>query len=382
MSAFFTQLAEFAPDVGATLLVRGSAILLAAVLLVRLLARASAATRYGVWSLAFVVLAALPLAAGALPRWTVTAPLAGPPVRHAVHPSADPPPPAPTASTAVSHAVSHPVTAAPVRARSQTSPALGLAVLAWMAGAALLLARLATHTLLAAGLVRRATPVRPGRVATMLRELGRPSGRVVLSDETVVPLVAGLRRPTVVLPCGAVAWPSELLRSVLAHEMAHVERRDYAMHLVTRIGVALYWPNPLVWLGARRMAAERERSCDDRALEVNAPQAYASHLVEVAVLLSGGGTLSAPLAMAGRRALQERIQSIIAFGVNRRPLSRARLFLGAVVLAAVAVPVTLIATRRAPAPDPYLMTALQDPDVPVRLRAAWGLGEFESRADN
>ena len=66
---------------------------------------------------------------------------------------------------------------------------------------------------------------------------------------------------------------------------------------------ALYWFNPLVWLAARRMVAERERACDDIVLRHGAkPADYAEQVLEISAGLStgwlagsGGIAMAAPL---------------------------------------------------------------------------------------
>lgn len=385
MSGFVTQFAELAPSLGATLMLRGSAIVLTAMLIARLLAAASAAARYAAWALAFIALAVIPLGMEMLPRLTVTSPVSGAPIPHAAV--------SPAANVRVGGTLklansipamrSEAVAAGP-EAGPWPAPgdlALAVAVLLWLSGVAALLIRLAIHVTRAAGVVRRASMVHGDSIAAVLRELSHPSAGVRLSDETPAPFVSGIRRQTVVLPAGAQSWSPNLLRSVLLHEFAHVDRRDQAMHLATRILLALYWPNPLAWLGARHLAAEQETACDDRALRGSPAQVYAGHLVDLAEMLRGADAAPAgALAMTGRHALSERVRSILSSQTDRRPLSRSRWLIGGVLLALVAGPVAALHVRQAPAPDPHLFAALRDPDFTLRQRAAWGLGEIESRS--
>ena len=374
-------LAELAPTLATTLLVRGTAILLTALLLARLLARASAATRYGVWALAILALAGAPAAMPVLPQWTRTWPVPGAAVQHAVL-SLDAENAAGNASAADRHQV------APIENTTQSletglresgSGALAAAVIVWLFGVGGLLTRLAIHARLAAGIVRRGRTIPSAKIADILRGMDRPSVRIVLSAETPVPLVSWFRQHTIALPAAAESWPHEMLQSVLLHELAHVERRDYPMHLLTRVVVAFYWLNPLVWFGARRLTTERERACDDRALRCKAPQAYAGHLLQVAEL-TRSAPRSAALAMAGQRALLERIRSILDPRIDRYPVSRRRLLIAGMVLALVTATVATLRIRRQPAPDPNLFAALEHPDAALRQRAAWAFGEFESRA--
>ena len=100
-----------------------------------------------------------------------------------------------------------------------------------------------------------------------------------------MPFAWGMFDPDVILPSAARDWPFERIRSVLLHELAHVARGDYFIHIVVEVVRALYWPNPLVWIAARYKSAERERACDDFALREGTPgREYARHLLDVAKL--------------------------------------------------------------------------------------------------
>ena len=115
-------------------------------------------------------------------------------------------------------------------------------------------------------------------------ELGlRRSLRLLISDERIMPMTWGWRRPMVLLPADAMEWDMERLRIVLRHELAHVKRWDCLTQSVANLVRAFYWFNPLVWLAARQMCLERERACDDLVLSAGArPSEYAGHLLEIA----------------------------------------------------------------------------------------------------
>ena len=99
----------------------------------------------------------------------------------------------------------------------------------------------------------------------------------------------GVLYPKVLLPEESEQWPEDRRSVVLLHELAHAQRWDYLTHLITRLVCALYWFNPLVWLAARRMIAERERACDDIVLRHGAePADYAEQVLEISAGLSMG----------------------------------------------------------------------------------------------
>ncbi|SFQ74151.1 M56 family metallopeptidase [Hymenobacter arizonensis] len=81
-----------------------------------------------------------------------------------------------------------------------------------------------------------------------------------------VPLVVGHLRPVVLLPLGVVAGLSPAsLEAILAHELAHVLRRDYLVNLLQTVAEVLFFYHPAVWFVANCVRAERENCCDDTA---------------------------------------------------------------------------------------------------------------------
>lgn len=106
------------------------------------------------------------------------------------------------------------------------------------------------------------------------------------SAHVSAPLVAGFLRPSILIPVGLHERLSRSqLALVLRHELAHVRRGDAWLLLVQRLIEAVYFYNPVVHLMARRVERERERSCDDRAVQPDPARAtnidYADCLVDI-----------------------------------------------------------------------------------------------------
>jgi bla regulator protein BlaR1 len=81
-----------------------------------------------------------------------------------------------------------------------------------------------------------------------------------------VPLVVGHLRPLILLPLGTVAGLSPAcLEAILAHELAHVLRRDYLVNLLQTVAEVLFFYHPAVWFMASCVRTERENCCDDTA---------------------------------------------------------------------------------------------------------------------
>ncbi|HEY4113262.1 MAG TPA: M56 family metallopeptidase, partial [Rhizomicrobium sp.] len=104
-----------------------------------------------------------------------------------------------------------------------------------------------------------------------------------LASENSGPMTWGFVRPVILLPAEAVHWSSERRRAVLLHELAHVRRRDSLAQILSLMACALYWPNPLAWIGARAMRRDAEIAADDRVIDAGVkPSAYARELLQLA----------------------------------------------------------------------------------------------------
>ncbi len=149
-----------------------------------------------------------------------------------------------------------------------------------------------------------------------------------------------------------VLLPSELLadmdvselRCILAHELAHVRRRDHVVRWLEWLACAAFWWNPVAWWARRRLRASEEVCCDAMAVAtINAePRTYAGALLRVIDLMStartpGALTFASTIDRCGRPSRLERRFRVIM--TNRTPTHtprwlRAALRCGAVCLLA------------------------------------------------
>ena len=58
------------------------------------------------------------------------------------------------------------------------------------------------------------------------------------------------------------------MEAMLAHEVAHVRRRDNLTAALHMLVEAMFWFHPLVWWMERRLVEERERACDEEVVEM------------------------------------------------------------------------------------------------------------------
>lgn len=83
------------------------------------------------------------------------------------------------------------------------------------------------------------------------------------SDRIRGPFVLGILRPRIYLPCGA---PEETREYVLAHEQAHISRRDPLVKLAGYALLTVYWFQPLIWLAYGLLCRDIELACDERVI--------------------------------------------------------------------------------------------------------------------
>ncbi len=106
---------------------------------------------------------------------------------------------------------------------------------------------------------------------------------IATSEYVRVPAAIGFWKRTIVLP----AWtlrelPAQDLNVILLHEFAHLRRWDDWTNLIQKIVRALFFFHPAVWWIEKRISVEREMACDDAVLAETAnPHGYATCLVSL-----------------------------------------------------------------------------------------------------
>jgi beta-lactamase regulating signal transducer with metallopeptidase domain len=135
------------------------------------------------------------------------------------------------------------------------------------------------------------------------------SVEIRLGDEELGPMALGLRRKLIVLPRSILELDREALKAVLAHEMAHHERRDLIWIALANALTAVAWFNPLAHLMARALIAAREDGTDDWAVSrtSNDPFAYAQALLQSARMVAS----PQPLGAAGAHPMGARLQRLL-----------------------------------------------------------------------
>lgn len=327
----------------------------------RCLPQLDARTRHGVWWAALGAVLALPLVLAAAWAWEPS------PVRAV-----------PAAGTPVAAGGPLDVHAALLVLPSPPDWIVTLALAAWAVSVLVGLVRIALGVSLVARLKRAAVPL-PAEVSGRLRLWPATAGGrtcALLTSRAVRGACAlGWRRPAVVVSTHLVAvLDAEDLDRVVAHECAHLARRDDWTQLLQVLVTTLAGWHPAVRLIAARIDLEREAACDARvAAATRAPREYAACLARVGALVidmapPGRHALLSHVARA-RRTLSVRVERLLAAptGVRGGRLAATILAGALALIAAGALRVgPLVAFETGEVTEP----SVASPGTPARAAAA------------
>ncbi|MBQ7930161.1 MAG: M56 family metallopeptidase, partial [Clostridia bacterium] len=102
------------------------------------------------------------------------------------------------------------------------------------------------------------------RVYRRVQTSFRIKDNVWWSPEIPSPFVFGIFRPKIYLPLGIT---EEHRRYVIAHEKAHIQRRDYWWKPFGFILGIIYWFNPVIWLAYVLFCRDIELACDEKVIK-------------------------------------------------------------------------------------------------------------------
>ena len=310
---------------------KGTVVLLGALVVTMVLRRVSAARRHLIWCAAVTALLLVPLLSFVLPAWGVLPTVSTITELPLTSPAEAPAAAAPVSALPVSSSVPGPTTSGNWTDSPSASRA-GFSIMqifgwVWLFGSALVLLSIAAGFARVHWLARRAVVLRSGRVYDATHALCATKGlrvQLLRGDVDTMPMTWGWRRASLLIPAAAEQWSETRLHAVLRHELAHVQRRDALWQLMAELACALHWFNPLVWYAAHRMRVEREHACDDAVLIGGSrPSEYAAELLDIArSMRAARATSLAAMAMARPRQLEGRLLAVLDARRNRNEAAR------------------------------------------------------------
>ena len=187
---------------------------------------------------------------------------------------------------------------------------------------------------------------------------------ICVSNSRRAPLTFGVFRPTVLLPEDLPVGDAQF-QLVLAHELAHIRRKDCLRKLLLTVCLCLYWWNPLVWMMVWLASRDMELACDEavlRALGPDCRKAYALTLLDMAQR----NPKSAPLCSGfAKSSAEERIRAILSF-------KRIPAWVGICVSVLFVLTASVFTTQAAspaavPEPEPAVQEEIPEENVAVSV---------------
>ena len=133
---------------------------------------------------------------------------------------------------------------------------------------------------------------------------------IVICPQVDTPFILGIFRPTIFLPEGLAEMDTEY---VIAHEKAHLRRKDHWWKHLGFLLLTIHWFNPVLWIAYILLCRDIELACDEkviRELGVENKKPYAEALINCSAprkLIS-----ACPLAF-GESGIKGRIQSVLHY---------------------------------------------------------------------
>lgn len=223
------------------------------------------------------------------------------------------------------------------------------------------------------------------QLSEVARRMGVSPLPRLLEIEGGAPFLSGTLRPAIVLPRALLAAPKSDLEAVLAHELAHLKRRDLVWNALLWFVQTLLWFHPLVWAARRFLSLETEGACDEMVLTATriTPQSYG------ALLLNTMNTPQTPVTAGvadGFFALKTRLVRL-----NRTPQRPHRAFRVAFAAAlclafGALVPLRFVARAQSEAPlSPTVSlvsgTVVDQAEKPVAGATVYAMGMMRSGAE-
>ena len=133
---------------------------------------------------------------------------------------------------------------------------------------------------------------------------------IYLCDAISSPFILGVVKPHIYLPSDL----DEVQRqNVLAHEQAHLARRDHWWKPLGFALLAVYWFNPVLWLAYTLLCRDIELACDERVIRTMDESAVKTYsTVLLACSMPRKAVITCPLAF-GEVGVKERVRNALHY---------------------------------------------------------------------
>ena len=150
------------------------------------------------------------------------------------------------------------------------------------------------------------------RLRTAVREDAAGKRRIFRSENVPDPFVLGIIRPCIYLP---FALNDEDLKYVIAHEEAHIKRRDHIWKFLGFVLLSIYWFNPFLWIAYIMLCNDIECACDEKVIATlgeTERQSYSVALLNSSIAVTRKHIIACPVAF-GEVSVKTRIKNVMNY---------------------------------------------------------------------
>ena len=138
----------------------------------------------------------------------------------------------------------------------------------------------------------------------------RLSSNVYQSEHVNAPFILGLFAPRIYIPFHI---KSKELDSIIAHERAHIKRRDHWLKPIAFLILSLHWFNPLIWIAYYFLCKDIELACDEYAIKDMSDSQRAAYSQTLLSCTANQRIFAAcPLAF-GSKNVKTRIRAVLSY---------------------------------------------------------------------
>ncbi len=130
------------------------------------------------------------------------------------------------------------------------------------------------------------------------------------ADGIKTPFILGIFKPVIYVPS---SLQGEALDYVLAHEEAHLQRRDHLWKPLGYLLLAIYWFNPLCWVAYILLCRDIESACDEKAVKFMGHEEMAEYSQTLLNLSVQSHQIAACPVAFGEVNVKQRIRSILNY---------------------------------------------------------------------
>jgi len=191
------------------------------------------------------------------------------------------------------------------------------------------------------------------------------------SELTGSPLLTGILYPRIMLP--KTDMPDDELALVLIHELVHYKRKDLWYKGLVLLAVAIHWFNPMVYIVAKTISLQCERSCDDEVVKHKDKDSrfeYSTAIIHSIRYAESTTALSTSF-FGGKKEMKNRISSIMDMSRKRRGTLIICAVLAASLVTGLAVAVNAGELIGAPPLDPAQHETFTTGQIQAAMAGNW-----------